>query len=84
MSYFSSISQHGVFGFGQLLSTDDLQHQLLLHLARQRVLQVGVEGTCSEAKGSFTPTKMGQFITTILSSQWHLLEAPSSSIHLDI
>jgi len=45
--YLSSVSQHGVFGLGQLLSADDLQDQLLLHLARQGVLQVGVKGTWS-------------------------------------
>jgi len=45
-SYLSSVSQHRVFGFGQLLSADDLQHQLLLHLTRPRVLEAGVEGPC--------------------------------------
>lgn len=45
LEHLSSVSQHGVFGFGQLLSADDLQHQLLLHASRYGVLQVGVEGT---------------------------------------
>lgn len=57
LSYLSSVSQHWVFGFGQLLSTDDLQHQLFLHLTRHRVLQVWVKGTCRRKKYKWNPPK---------------------------
>lgn len=32
-SYLPSVPQHRVFGFWQLLTTDDLYHQLLFHLS---------------------------------------------------
>lgn len=70
LSYLSSVSQHWIFGFGQLLSADDLQHQLLLHLTRHRVLQVGVKGTCRrENKNNNNKTNM-----TLLSKQREGLE----------
>lgn len=31
--YLPSVPQHGVFGFWQLLTTDDLYHQLFFHLS---------------------------------------------------
>lgn len=42
-SYLPSVPQHGVPRLGELLSTDDPKHQLLLELTGQRVLGVGVE-----------------------------------------
>ncbi len=33
VSCLSSVPKHGVFGFGKLLSTDDLQHQLSLSVS---------------------------------------------------
>ncbi|KAG7260948.1 hypothetical protein CRUP_038491 [Coryphaenoides rupestris] len=51
--------KHGVFGLGQLLSADDLQDQLLLHLARQGVLQVGVKGTWPRGHHEGRTTELG-------------------------
>lgn len=44
--YLPSVPQHGVFGLWQLLTTDDLDHQLFLHLTWERILQVGIKVTC--------------------------------------
>lgn len=36
--YLSTVTQHGVWWFGQLLTTDDLQNELLLGIGRKRVV----------------------------------------------
>lgn len=43
LSYLPTVAQHRVPGLGELLPTDDPQHQLLLELPRQGVLGIGVE-----------------------------------------
>lgn len=40
-----AVPQHGVARLGELLATDDPEHQLLLELPGQGVLRVGVEHT---------------------------------------
>lgn len=48
--YFSTVAQHGVWRFGQLLSTNDLENELLLGVSWKWVITEWVEGPWRERK----------------------------------
>ena len=45
VAYLSSVSKHGVRRFGELLSTDHFQDELLFGVGRKRITRERVEST---------------------------------------
>lgn len=48
--HLASVSQHGVFGFGQLLAANNLHYQLFPHLSWQWVHQHWIKRTYEQRK----------------------------------